>query len=334
MPRSERQPRLHPSQSQPVRHPSIRDKVQHFLRQVEARHIRTPSSSPVILHYLCDPPALGEWSWPCDTLTGECIPPDQLQEHRRTHKFLAPCCLCALIEGEIYTESSICLVESLPMPHADRERNSAMLHGEYVATCAKGACGYFVCLERFYTLHGIRVREYPGRATPLNIEEVAIRRTIDDSFRNGDALFQVMPNILRRGSRMGLKTEDLTQALDKRGCLLTEFMMGIEERKFWSLFIQCHLCKTVMLREPFSVFHQCAQTGGRFTLKAPWIPQNGLINQGATVCEHIDTDTNTNADTDTDTDTDRDTDTNDDADGQDHVSERASVEPDEAVANL
>ncbi|KAF6741670.1 hypothetical protein DFP72DRAFT_1083356 [Ephemerocybe angulata] len=136
-------------------------------------------------------PAFGE--------TGERVPPDALEEYRRKHHFKAPCCLCAIVEEE-YTEATIGVVESLPMPHADPDRNRPIMHGEYVASCAKGECGYFVCLERFYTLNGIKVRVYNERDTPLVAEEGRMGAEIHNSVRNGEGLYQVMPDIMRRGS--------------------------------------------------------------------------------------------------------------------------------------
>ncbi|KAF6756507.1 hypothetical protein DFP72DRAFT_1066854 [Ephemerocybe angulata] len=217
------------------------------------------------------PGALAEWAWPAFGETGERVPPDALEEYRRKHHFKAPCCLCAIVEEE-YTEATIGVVESLPMPHADPDRNRPIMHGEYVASCAKGECGYFVCLERFYTLNGIKVRVYNERDTPLVAEEGRMGAEIQNSVRNGEGLYQVMPDIMRRGSSARLRTENLSVALEKRGSLLSDFMLGVPEGRFWFLFVQCHLCKAVMLREPFSTFHQCVRFQGRYVNSSAWLP--------------------------------------------------------------
>lgn len=61
------------------------------------------------------------------------VEPSSLEDYRRTHEFLGPCCLCPLFEPEgrtIFTEASLCIAPS------------GQFCGEYVAQCAKGACGY------------------------------------------------------------------------------------------------------------------------------------------------------------------------------------------------
>ncbi|KAF6760400.1 hypothetical protein DFP72DRAFT_843308 [Ephemerocybe angulata] len=225
----------------------------HFLRQIEARHIRTPSSPPAILHYDFGTRSLAHWPWylflhslwPGDSETGRRLRPDELENHRRTHEFHAPCCLCAFLDGEEYTESVIGVVESLPLPRGNPDRNHTTMHGE---------CGYFVCLERFYTLGG-RMTLYRER---------------------------------------GLEVEDLSTALDRHGSLWSDLMIGVTEARFWTLFVQCQLCKTVVLREPLSVFHEChlGQLTGRFVHRPSWVPQNRNRRNGPQGGPHeFDTDT-------------------------------------------
>ena len=64
----------------------------------------------------------------------ERVPPDAWREHRKSHHFLGPCCLCPLFQrlGEKprYVEAAIYMVMR------------GMYQGEYVAQCAKEKCGY------------------------------------------------------------------------------------------------------------------------------------------------------------------------------------------------
>ncbi|KAF6751821.1 hypothetical protein DFP72DRAFT_1070857 [Ephemerocybe angulata] len=254
--------------------PALR--ADHFLRQIQARHIHTPSSSPAILQYDSGTGELAPWYWPGDRATGRHLPPDELQDHRRTHKFRAPCCLCSLLDDVPYVEAEIAVVESLPLPHADREQNRTVMHGEYVAACATNRCGYFICLERFYELNGLRLHVYEERDVPRPVEVLANITEVPESFRNGDGLFQVMPDVMRRGSSALMTIEDLSTALERRGCLMSDLMMGIPDSRFWELFVQCQRCATVMLREPFSAFHQCngSSLTMRFTHRPAWVPES------------------------------------------------------------
>jgi hypothetical protein len=59
------------------------------------------------------------------------VPPDDLEEYRRRHVFLEPCCLCAYVNGVRYTETRIVLSEAVG------EDN-----GSFVAECAQQQCGY------------------------------------------------------------------------------------------------------------------------------------------------------------------------------------------------
>lgn len=63
----------------------------------------------------------------------ERVVPSELEEHRKSHQFLGPCCLCPLFEPQgrpIFTEAAIFIATSGPFA------------GEYIAKCAKGDCGY------------------------------------------------------------------------------------------------------------------------------------------------------------------------------------------------
>lgn len=60
------------------------------------------------------------------------ITPEQLQAHRQTHLFKAPCCFCASLEpfGHDYIETCIYVA------------TEGEYLGEYVAECALKHCGY------------------------------------------------------------------------------------------------------------------------------------------------------------------------------------------------
>lgn len=51
---------------------------------------------------------------------------------------------------------------------------------------------------------------------------------------------------------------DLSHSLRKRCSVIRDLALGLPERRFWNLFVQCSLCRTVVLREPFSSFHECS----------------------------------------------------------------------------
>ena len=51
---------------------------------------------------------------------------------------------------------------------------------------------------------------------------------------------------------------DLSHSLRKRCSIIRDLALGLPEHRFWNLFIQCSLCKIVVLREPFSSFHECS----------------------------------------------------------------------------
>jgi hypothetical protein len=67
------------------------------------------------------------------TARGERVTPSDLRDHRLSHKFLGPCCMCPLLTegGSTFKEAAI-----FAMP-------SGCFVGEYVAECADGKCGYF-----------------------------------------------------------------------------------------------------------------------------------------------------------------------------------------------
>ncbi|KAH6905250.1 hypothetical protein BKA70DRAFT_1431342 [Coprinopsis sp. MPI-PUGE-AT-0042] len=84
------------------------------------------------------------------------VPPSDLDEYRREHKLKAPCCLCALMDDVCYTESSITLAG-----------DESIRTGTYIAECAQNRCGYYVHLEDFYPLLGLRIKKYPCRVVSI-----------------------------------------------------------------------------------------------------------------------------------------------------------------------
>ena len=170
---------------------------------------------------------------PVDSETGERIKPSEFECHRRTHGLLAPCCLCAIVEGRGYTETRIGVAETVTQ---DLTRNQSVLNGEIVAVCGKQQCGYFrerfsrhipfraqpcsqfasrgfiLCAasSRVCALQGVSsiIREVERNSTrqtylamPLPPTDVLPSVRVDDSFRAGDGLFQVMTDAVIRGTR-------------------------------------------------------------------------------------------------------------------------------------
>ncbi|TEB34013.1 hypothetical protein FA13DRAFT_1789204 [Coprinellus micaceus] len=242
----------------------------HFLRQIEAAHVRTPSQGrPVPLQFCYITQGLSEWAWPCNPNSEMRIPPCDLESFRRTNRFRAPSCLCAFIEGTVYTESRIGIVETVT---DDTFRNQSVLNGEYVATCAKQRCGYFLCLERFYPINHLRLQVCAPRKNLRPTEELANICDIDKSLRSGDGLFQLMTDVVVRGSGRRLERVHPNDAKRANEKLMREIAAGMSEDRFWSTFVQCFLCKTVTLRKNFATSHECKTASNRARLAQPSFP--------------------------------------------------------------
>lgn len=70
---------------------------------------------------------------PVSLREGDRVVPSSLRKHRLTNRFLGPCCLCPLLERNgppVFTEAAMYLATSGPF------------HGQYIARCAHGVCGY------------------------------------------------------------------------------------------------------------------------------------------------------------------------------------------------
>jgi hypothetical protein len=101
---------------------------------------------------------------------GERVPPSELGDHRLSHRFLGPCCICPILtNGEVtFTEAAIFM------------ETSGRRAGQYLARCARDSCGYLskpfrICfrgpfddrkpvpLESVYPKLGVPLRLYPRR---------------------------------------------------------------------------------------------------------------------------------------------------------------------------
>ncbi|KAH6890792.1 hypothetical protein BKA70DRAFT_1441694 [Coprinopsis sp. MPI-PUGE-AT-0042] len=230
----------------------------HFLRRIQAAQVNTKSSSPAILQWISNRDNLGRWAWPANPETGERIPPSELESHRQTHHFLAPCCLCAIELNETYVESRIGLVLVPSGAHG------SFMNGEYIAECALRKCGYFVPLEKFYVIEALLVKRYPKREHSLPAEQVTYITDFDPDIGNKLGLYQALPEdgIFSRGSRHLLRVEHPITTSIMCSDFITLWSKGLEEEAFWQLFVQCARCRQIIPRDVFSTIHspQCCET--------------------------------------------------------------------------
>lgn len=68
---------------------------------------------------------------PC--ANGERVRPSELQDHRKSHQVLGPCCLCPMTDTSQpdFVEAAIYVLPVGPFS------------GQYVTSCARDQCGYF-----------------------------------------------------------------------------------------------------------------------------------------------------------------------------------------------
>ncbi|KAJ3538316.1 hypothetical protein NMY22_g5223 [Coprinellus aureogranulatus] len=150
----EQPPRLAPDHQSPL--PSAI--VAHFLRQVQHHHCRTPSQSPLPLHFDANTQSLVEYPWPVNPETNERVPPSMLESFRRSNNFRGPCCLCALLDGKPYSETLIGIVEVPSSSTYGHHSYDDALYGQYVAVCSRQRCGYSLWIEKFFPLKGLKVQ--------------------------------------------------------------------------------------------------------------------------------------------------------------------------------
>ncbi|TEB33307.1 hypothetical protein FA13DRAFT_1708645 [Coprinellus micaceus] len=225
----------------------------HFLNQVQIAHVRTRDREPVPLHFDSETCTMTQYLWPVDPGNGQRLAPSDFESHRRTHELRAPCCLCAFLEGEGYTESRIGIAETVTQ---DLTRNQSILNGEIVAVCGKQRCGYFLCLERFYPVRGLKSRICRERRVVLAPQDVLPPVEVDESFRVGDGLFQVMTNAAIRGKRDRV-FQVVKPQKEVKQTVVRSLAKGISEEQFWATFVQCLVCKDVIFRETFGANHVC-----------------------------------------------------------------------------
>ncbi|KAI0043346.1 hypothetical protein FA95DRAFT_1609463 [Auriscalpium vulgare] len=95
---------------------------------------------------------LVEWFWPVRE-DGARVPPSDLVNHRATHCFRGPSCLCSALDPDpnAFTEAAIF------------RARSGRLSGQWVAACANSVCHYFYVIERLYARQGLPIKRYPLR---------------------------------------------------------------------------------------------------------------------------------------------------------------------------
>ncbi|KAH6880566.1 hypothetical protein BKA70DRAFT_1238729 [Coprinopsis sp. MPI-PUGE-AT-0042] len=163
-----------------------------------------------VLHFDFRSESLTIWFWPVYDNTDEAVrkdpalenarvPPSDLEGYRRKHELKAPCCLCALMDDLPYTESRIGL--------AGTESSRT---GAYIAECAQNRCGYYVYLEDFYPVLGLRIRRYALR--DLSIPEGSTLPAVATTRR--------WAMVIGRG--------------------------GVSERDFWIAIAQCPNCQWLL----------------------------------------------------------------------------------------
>ncbi|KAH6876482.1 hypothetical protein BKA70DRAFT_1448754 [Coprinopsis sp. MPI-PUGE-AT-0042] len=163
-----------------------------------------------VLHYDARSECLAIWFWPVydsqdravqedASLENARVAPSDLDEYRRVHKLKAPCCLCALMDDVSYTESFIGLADA-----------KSSRTGTYIAECAENRCGYYVHLEDFYPLLGLRIKKYTRR--DVSIPERSTSSTVRAT----------------------------------RRWAMTIGREGVSERDFWIPIAQCPRCRWLL----------------------------------------------------------------------------------------
>jgi len=209
----------------------------------------------LILHYDYESGDLRPWFWPVAE-NGQRVTPSDLLNHRLSHQFRVPCCLCAYnTTTAIYTESAIYLAIQ------------GEFSGEYVAGCATDSCGYLICLERMYSRRGLQLKKYPARNAesppPARILRLpGLGRSIVSHGRQSERSLDIVTSIpvYARPPKHPEAVFDRLLRLDSLA------RPGLSSAQFIKLFAKC-ACGLIMTRRVFRE-HECAQT----TIQAALIP--------------------------------------------------------------
>ncbi|TEB30834.1 hypothetical protein FA13DRAFT_1710106 [Coprinellus micaceus] len=229
--------------------------VHKLLLQVQSGHVRTPTQNPVPWHYDYRVGHLAPYPWPLDPETFRRLTPSRFQEVMRTHELRAPSCLCAILDHTDYSECKIGIAESIIS--TEHGRSLSVLNGEYVATCASRRCGFFLCLERFYDIRGLRLQRVRRRETPLPVQELDPLIDVPGSFPSEFGLFQVMSQVIIRGPKNATSHPSVPKK--DKDAVMANLTTGMPEGTFWATFVQCLVCKDVMFRKTMIAGnHTCA----------------------------------------------------------------------------
>ncbi|KAI1783654.1 hypothetical protein LXA43DRAFT_1102283 [Ganoderma leucocontextum] len=93
--------------------------------------------------------ALRSWLWPKE-YSGALVAPEKLREHRTSHDFLGPGCLCPALS----CENTPSFVEAAMLDRGD---------SGFVAMCPTDSCGYLVSLGRIFERGNMPTATYPKR---------------------------------------------------------------------------------------------------------------------------------------------------------------------------
>ncbi|TEB31010.1 hypothetical protein FA13DRAFT_1791738 [Coprinellus micaceus] len=227
-----------------------------FISRINASQEFGAHDVPLILQYDEKMANLRPWAWP--SVSGVPVRPDELDWHRYTHYFKAPCCLFLFEDGlSSFTETKIGLVQTVTQPE------TAQCIGQYIAMCATQQCGYFVRLERYFGHPKLMIVESYKRDKPVRVMDpfVFITGDTEETIKR-TGLRQV--HVLRddsntgiRGTNKHLRQEDPERFLELQGSLKKLLVKGLQAEKFWDLFVQCTICRYVMPCQYFPYYHQC-----------------------------------------------------------------------------
>ncbi|KAJ3518405.1 hypothetical protein NMY22_g13697 [Coprinellus aureogranulatus] len=242
---------------------------------------------------------------PVDPVTSERLTPCRFEEVRMTHDLQAPCCLCSLLDNTGYTEARIGIAEAIAP--VDSGRSHSVLQGEYVATCAKQKCGYFLCLERFYTVRGLRLRKLRRRRHPLPSQGPTGHSVDVDKDKSKASLFSPGPPSASHPLSAGLKAVDPIGGRRKQEAIMKQLTTGMSEDRFWETFVQCLVCKDVTFRVAMaSGNHTCRVA--RASRRQHWHPYNRSegASSGHSSCSTTPSEGNSTS-TESDTESENDT---------------------------